>query len=249
MKHVKTHRPCADGKEEGVNFVSLKRSCVLAFVAMFLMLSVTTAVPVLAQSKGGPALTREKTGYALGVSIGRNMKNLGIDIDPDMIVRGIRDTVRGQLSMSDQEVKSTLDEYEKDLIKRLGDKNKREGEAFLKENQQRKSVVTLGSGLQYFVLREGKGPVPKMSDLVTIHYKARLVDGTEFESSYWNNKPAEIAVSKAIKGWTEALTKMPVGSIWRLYIPPDLAYGEVGAGMMIGPNAVIICDLELLAVS
>ncbi len=220
----------------------------MAYVVVFLALSVMTAVPVLAQSKDAPALTREKTGYALGVSIGRNMKNLGIDIDPDMIVRGIRDTVRGQPSMSDQEVKTILDEYEKDLVKRLGEKNRREGEAFLRENKQRKSVVTLGSGLQYFILREGKGPVPKMSDLVTIHYKARLVDGLEFESSYWKKKPAEIVVNKAIKGWAEALTKMPVGSIWRLYIPPELAYGEAGAGTMIGPNAVIICDIELLAV-
>jgi len=150
--------------------------------------------------------------------------------------------------MSDQEVKTTLDEYEKDLVKRLGEKNKREGAAFLKENQQRKSVVTLASGLQYFILREGKGPIPKMSDLVTIHYKARLIDGTEFESSYWNNRPAEVAVNKSIKGWAEALTKMPVGSIWRLYIPSELAYGEAGAGTMIGPNAVIVCDLELLGV-
>ncbi len=212
----------------------------MACVAVFLVLCVMTAVPVLAQGKGGPALTREKTGYALGVSIGRNMKNLGIDIDPDMIVRGIRDTVRGQPSMSDQEVKTTLDEYEKDLVKKLGEKNKREGEAFLKENRQRKSIVTLGSGLQYFILREGKGPVPKMSDIVTIHYKARLVDGVEFESTYWNNRPAEIAVNKiVIKGWAEALTKMPAGSTWRLYIPPELAFGETGAGTMVGPNAVI----------
>ncbi|OPX99295.1 MAG: Outer membrane protein MIP precursor [Syntrophorhabdus sp. PtaB.Bin047] len=231
-----------------MNSVSLRVSCTLAFVMMFLMLFAATAVPVLGQTKGGPALTREKTGYALGVSIGRNMKNLGVDIEPDMIVRGIRDTVRGQPSMSDQEVKTTLDEYEKDLVKRLGEKNKREGAAFLKENQQRKSVVTLASGLQYFILREGKGPIPKMSDLVTIHYKARLIDGTEFESSYWNNRPAEVAVNKSIKGWAEALTKMPVGSIWRLYIPSELAYGEAGAGTMIGPNAVIVCDLELLGV-
>ncbi|NLT23282.1 MAG: FKBP-type peptidyl-prolyl cis-trans isomerase [Syntrophorhabdus sp.] len=221
----------------------------MACVAVFLVLCFMTAVPVLAQGKGGPALTREKTGYALGVSIGRNMKNLGIDIDPDMIVRGIRDTVRGQPSMSDQEVKTTLDEYEKDLVRKLGEKNKREGEAFLKENRQRKSIVTLGSGLQYFILREGKGPIPKMSDIVTIHYKARLVDGVEFESTYWNNRPAEIAVNKiVIKGWAEALTKMPAGSTWRLYIPPELAFGETGAGTMVGPNAVIICDLELLSI-
>jgi len=232
-----------------VNSVSVRVSAGLLCIAVLLTLCVVSAVSVSAQGKDGPALTREKTGYALGVSIGRNMKSLGIDIDPDMIVRGIRDTLRGQPSMSDQDVKTTLDEYERDLVKRLGEKNKQEGEAFLQENRQRKSVVTLPSGLQYFILREGKGAVPKMSDIVTIHYKARLVDGMEFESTYWNNRPAEIAVNKVvIKGWTEALMKMPVGSTWRLYIPPALAFGEAGAGTMVGPNAVIICDLELLAV-
>jgi len=168
-----------------VNSFSVVKSCVLACVALFLAVFVATTVPVFAQGKSGPALSREKTGYALGVSIGRNMKNLGIDIDPDMIARGVRDTVRGQTVMSDQEVKTTLDEYERDVVKRLGEKNRREGDSFLSENRQRKSIVTLSSGLQYMVLREGKGPVPKPTDLVTIHYKARLIDGTEFESSYW----------------------------------------------------------------
>ncbi|MDD3845960.1 MAG: FKBP-type peptidyl-prolyl cis-trans isomerase [Syntrophorhabdaceae bacterium] len=231
-----------------MNLFSVRRRFVLVFIVVFLTIFVMMTVPVFAQSTSGPSLSREKAGYALGVSIGRNVKNLGIDIDPDMIVRGIRDTVRGQSTMSDQEVKTALDIYEKELVGKLSDKNKRDGEAFLGENKQRRSVVTLPSGLQYMVLREGKGPTPKMDDLVTIHYKARMIDGMEFESSYWNNKPADIAVNKAIKGWTEALTKMPVGSIWRLYIPSQLAYGEAGAGTMIGPNAVIICDLELLAV-
>lgn len=228
--------------------VSVRRSSGLLSVVVVLAIFVTTTVPVVAQSRSGLALTREKTGYALGVSIGRNIKGLGIDIDPDMIVRGIRDTVRGQPVMSDQEVKIALDDYEKDLVRRFGEKNKRDGDTFLQENKQRKSVVALPSGLQYVILREGKGSIPKMTDLVTIHYKARMIDGMEFESSYWKNTPAEIAVNKAIKGWTEALTQMPVGSIWRLYIPSELAYGDAGAGTMIGPNAVIICDLELLAV-
>ncbi|HBL24833.1 MAG TPA: hypothetical protein DDZ40_12065 [Deltaproteobacteria bacterium] len=236
------------GKEAHVNSFSVRKSCLWVVVGLFLMMTVVITEPVFAQGKGSPALSREKTGYALGVSIGRNMKNLGIDVDPDMVVRGIRDTVRGQPNMTDQEIKTALDDYEREIVKKLGDKNRREGEAFLKENRQRKSVVSLSSGLQYVVLREGKGAIPKMNDLVTLHYKARMVDGTEFESSYWNNKPAEIAVNKTIKGWTEALTKMPVGSIWRLYIPSELAYGDAGAGPMIGPNAVIVCDIELLAV-
>jgi FKBP-type peptidyl-prolyl cis-trans isomerase FklB len=234
-------------KEVYVNLFSVRKSCLWVVVGLFLMIAVVVAEPVCAQGKGSPALSREKTGYALGVSIGRNMKNLGIDVDPDMVVRGIRDMIRGQPTMTDQEIKTALDDYEREVVKKLSEKNRREGEAFLKENRQRKSVVSLSSGLQYVVLREGKGAIPKMNDLVTLHYKARMVDGTEFESSYWNNKPAEIAVNKTIKGWTEALTKMPVGSIWRLYIPSELAYGDAGAGPMIGPNAVIVCDIELLA--
>ena len=176
------------------------------------------------------------------------MKNLDLEIDPDMIVRGIRDAVRGQISMSDQDIKTALDNYDKEVMTKLGQKNKREGEAFLKENRQRKNIVTLPSGLQYWVLKEGNGKVPKMTDIVTFHYQARLLDGYEFENSRWKNRPAEVAVNKTIKGWAEALTKMPAGSTWRLYIPPELAYGEGGAGQIIGPNAVLICDIELISV-
>ncbi len=248
MKRLKFHPSRMNKKEICVNSFSVRKSCFLVLIALFFMMSAVTADTAFAQGKGGPALTREKTGYALGVTIGRNMKNLGIDIDPDMIVRGIRDTTRGQLTMTDQEIKTTLDNYEKEIVRKLSAKNKQEGEAFLKENKQRKSVVTLPSGLQYMILKEGKGPVPKADSLVSLHYKARMIDGVEFESSYWNNRPADIRVDKTIKGWIEALTKMPAGSIWRLYVPSELAYGEAGAGPMIGPNAVIICDLELLSV-
>ena len=193
-------------------------------------------------------MSREKIGYALGVGIGRNMKTLDLEIDPDMIVRGVRDAVRGQISMSDQDIKAALDNYDKEVMTRLGQKNRREGEAFLKENRQRKNIVTLPSGLQYWVLKEGNGKVPNMTDVITFHYQARLLDGYEFENSRWKNRPAEIAVNKTIKGWAEALTKMPAGSTWRLYVPPHLAYGEGGAGQIIGPNAVLICDIELISV-
>ncbi|MBP1749579.1 MAG: peptidylprolyl isomerase [Deltaproteobacteria bacterium] len=215
---------------------------------IFLLTVAGFVVPVFAQTKNAPVLSREKIGYALGVGIGRNMKNLDLDIDPDMIVRGIRDAVRGQIGMSDQDIKAALDNYDKDVMTKLGQKNRREGEAFLKENKQRKAIVTLPSGLQYWVLKEGTGKVPKMNDLVTLHYQARLLDGYEFENSHWKNKPAETVVNKTLKGWSEALTRMPAGSTWRLYIPSELAYGEGGAGQIIGPNAVLICDLELISV-
>ena len=229
--------------------VPLRRSFIIRLVALSLAAFVTgPAFPVLGQDRGAPQMTREKTGYALGVSIGRNMKELSIDIDPDMIVRGIRDVQIGKTVLSDQDIRIALDDYEKEVITKLGAKNKKEGDAFLNENKQRKSVVTLPSGLQYMVLKKGNGAVPKMNDMVTIHYRARTVDGVEFESSHWKNKPADIVVGNTIKGWTEALTQMSAGSIWRLYIPPELAYGKAGAGTVIGPNATIICDLELLSV-
>ncbi len=231
-----------------MNFISLTKSNVVRQVLILSLVFSMCAFPVFAQTKDGPVLGREKTGYALGVGIGRNIKNLGIDIDPDMIVRGIRDTVAGKASMSDQDVKTALDDYEKDVVTKLGAKNRREGEAFLRENKQRKVVHTLSSGLQYWIIKEGHGPVPRMNDIVTLHYRARLVDGYEFESSYWKNKPAEIAVNKTIKGWSEALTKMPTGSTWRLYIPSELAYGESGASQIIGPNAVLVCDIELISI-
>lgn len=231
-----------------MNLVSVMKSKSLLSSLIFFFIISGFAVPVFAQNKSGPVLAREKIGYALGAGIGRKAKNLDIDIDPDMLLRGYRDAIRGQIIMKDQDIKAALDSYEKEVITRLGKKNKTEGDRFLKENGQRKAVHTLPSGLQYWILKEGTGKVPKMNDVVTIHYQARLIDGYEFENSHWAKKPAEIPVSSTIKGWAEALIKMPTGSIWRLYIPPELAYGEASAGQAIGPNAVIICDIELISV-
>jgi len=236
-------------KEVHLSSIPFKRFSVMKLAALISVAFILcSAFPVSGQDRGTPQLTRDKTGYALGVSIGRNMKDLAIDIEPEMIVRGIRDVLKGKPTLSDQEIRTALDNYEKEVIKKLGAKNRQEGDAFLKENKSRKNVITLPSGLQYMVLKQGTGAVPKVNDMVAIHYRARTVDGVEFESSHWNNKPANIVIGNTIKGWTEALTKMPGGSIWRLYIPPELAYGESGAGTTIGPNATIICDLELLTV-
>jgi FKBP-type peptidyl-prolyl cis-trans isomerase FklB len=231
-----------------MNLVSVIRSRYFLSMIILLFVFAVFSVPALAQTKNSPVLGREKIGYALGAGIGRNAKNLDIDIDPDMLVRGFRDAARGQIVMSDQDIKAALDSYDKEVMTKLGQKNKREGDAFLKENGQRKSVHTLSSGLQYWILKEGNGRVPKATDIVKIHYQARLLDGYEFENSHWKNQPVDIPVNQTLKGWVEALTKMPAGSTWRLYIPPDLAYGEAGAGQIIGPNAVLICDIELISV-
>ena len=130
----------------------------------------------------------------------------------------------------------------------MGEKNKKTGAEFLAKNKKEKGVVTLASGLQYKVLTKGSGKVPKSSDTVETHYVGTLIDGQEFDSSRRRGKPATFPVSGVIKGWTEALQLMPAGSKWMLYIPSNLAYGERGAGGIIGPNATLIFEIELLSI-
>jgi FKBP-type peptidyl-prolyl cis-trans isomerase len=134
-------------------------------------------------------------------------------------------------------------------MKAQGDNNKKEGEAFLAKNKAKKGVKTLPSGLQYKVITEGKGKMPKASDTVTVQYKGTLIDGTEFDSSYKRGQPATFPVSGVIKGWTEALQLMKEGSKWELVIPSDLAYGDKGTqGGPIGSNAVLIFEVELVSI-
>jgi FKBP-type peptidyl-prolyl cis-trans isomerase FklB len=129
-----------------------------------------------------------------------------------------------------------------------GDKNKKAGEAFLAANKKKDGVVTLPSGLQYKILKAGNGAKPTASQTVSCNYRGTLIDGKEFDSSERNGKPAEFPVGQVIKGWVEALQLMPVGSKWQLFIPSDLAYGANGQGQIIGPNAVLIFDIELLSI-
>jgi FKBP-type peptidyl-prolyl cis-trans isomerase FklB len=130
-----------------------------------------------------------------------------------------------------------------------GDANKKEGDAFLAANKTKEGVVTLPSGLQYKILKEGNGPKPTASDSVVCNYKGTLINGTEFDSSYKRGEPATFPVTGVIKGWTEALQLMPVGSKWQLFIPPDLAYGPRGTpGGPIGPNATLIFEVELISI-
>jgi FKBP-type peptidyl-prolyl cis-trans isomerase FklB len=132
--------------------------------------------------------------------------------------------------------------------KELGEKNKKEGEAFLAENKKKEGVTTLPSGLQYKIMKEGDGQIPKSTDTVTVHYRGTLIDGTEFDSSYTRGQPATFPVKGVIAGFSEALQLMKVGSKWQLFIPSNLAYGERGAGDDIGPNASLIFDIELISI-
>lgn len=195
-------------------------------------------------------------GYAIGLNLGASLRRDAVAVDPQMVAQGIKDALSGaQPRMSDDQVRAVLTQLQTDVQTRRAEKaaqaaqaNKTEGAAFLKANGAKPGVVSLPSGLQYQILTPGAGPTPKLGDTVTCNYRGTLIDGTEFDSSYARGTPSSFPVSGVIKGWTEALQKMPVGSKWRLFVPADLAYGEKGAGASIGPNAALIFDVELLSI-
>lgn len=199
---------------------------------------------------------KDRLSYSMGVATGTQLKRQSVDVNSDMFAKGINDVVTGgKLMMSEQEVQETLMKFQQDLAakqaakqKELAEKNKKEGEAFLAENMKKEGVKTLPSGLQYKVIKEGTGRIPKDSDIVVTNYKGSLIDGTEFDSSYKRGQPATFPVKGVIKGWTEALQLMKEGSVWQLFVPADLAYGERGAGSVIGPNATLIFEVELLSI-
>lgn len=199
---------------------------------------------------------KDKESYAIGLDIGKNFKSQSIDIDPDVLVKGIKDVLSGNKPlMTDEEVQAVMTDFRKEMMdkqtartKEAGEKNKKEGEAFLAENKKKDGVVTLPSGLQYKIIKEGSGAKPKATDTVTVNYRGTLIDGTEFDSSYKRGQPASFKVTGVIQGWTEALQLMKTGSKWQLFVPPSLAYGERGAGRDITPNATLIFDVELISV-
>ncbi len=198
---------------------------------------------------------KDKISYSIGVDIGNNLKKQAIDVDADLLARGVKDSMAGgEPLLSAEEVRETLISLQNELrekgqerIRQATEKNKKEGEAFLTENKTKEGVVSLPSGLQYKVLQSGTGPSPKATDTVEANYRGTLIDGTEFDSSYKRGQAAVFPVNGVIAGWTEALQLMKVGDKWQLFIPPDLAYGERGAGP-IGPNATLIFDVELVSV-
>ena len=228
--------------------MKLQLIAVLGFVLLVSQVSAEEK-PVLKDQK-------DKVSYSIGMNIGNNLKKQAIDVNPDALVYGIKDALSGDKAlMTEQEVNETLTAFQKEMtakqaerLKELGEKNKKEGEAFLAENKKKEGVITLPSGLQYKVIKEGTGETPKLTDTVTTNYRGTLIDGTEFDSSYRREQPATFPVKGVIAGWTEALQLMKVGSKWQLFTPSNLAYGERGAGRDIGPNATLIFDVELLSI-
>jgi FKBP-type peptidyl-prolyl cis-trans isomerase FklB len=199
---------------------------------------------------------KDKVSYSIGMAMGKDFKKQLIDIDPDILAKGIKDALSGgKALLTDQEINETMTAFQKELmakqeelLKKVGEKNKAEGEAFLAENKKKEGVKTLASGLQYKVIKAGNGKKPTPSDTVTTHYRGTLIDGTEFDSSYRRGQPATFPVKGVISGWTEALQLMELGTKWQLFIPPNLAYGERGAGRNIGPNATLIFEIELISI-
>jgi FKBP-type peptidyl-prolyl cis-trans isomerase FkpA len=192
-----------------------------------------------------PAGDKDKMGYAVGVSIGKNLNALKDDIIPARVISGIKDQMAGKPKMDMDATRAALNA----LTAAQGEKNKAKGEAYLADNMKKPGVKVTASGLQYEVLTAGKGAKPHASSTVKVNYVGTLVDGTEFDSSYKRGQPASFPVNRVIKGWTEALQLMNVGSKYRLVIPSDLAYGPQGSPSGIGPNSTLIFEVELLAVT
>jgi FKBP-type peptidyl-prolyl cis-trans isomerase FklB len=209
-----------------------------------------------AQDKVVLKTDKDKVSYSIGLDIGTNFKRQSVDLDAKALAAGIADGLSGgKPLLAEDEVQKVLAEFRQQMgakaqqaAQQLAEKNQKEGEAFLAVNKKKKGVTTLASGLQYQVIKEGTGKIPKATDTVTTHYRGTLIDGTEFDSSYKRNEPASFPVNGVIKGWTEALQLMKVGSKWQLFIPASLAYGPQGAGQLIGPNATLIFEIELLSI-
>lgn len=205
-----------------------------------------------------PALRtdKDKASYALGLSVGKTLHNDGVDVDPNIVAQGLKDALAGgKTLLTDNEAKAAMSALQAEARKKLeekmqlaGETNKKEGEAFCATNKTKEGVVVLPSGLQYKILTAGTGPKPTAADSVVCNYKGTLINGKEFDASARHGGPATFPVSGVIKGWTEALQLMPVGSKWQLVIPADLAYGQRGAGGDIGPGATLVFEVELLSI-
>ena len=190
------------------------------------------------------------------MNMGESLHRAFVDVDPDLVARGLKDALSGEKTLlTDDQAKAAMTalqaevrKQQEDKMQAAGEANKQAGEGFLAANKSKEGVLTLPSGLQYKILTQGTGTKPTASDTVVCNYRGTLIDGTEFDSSYKRGQPTSFPVGQVIKGWTEALELMPVGSKWQLFVPSDLAYGSRGAGPTIGPNATLIFEVELLSI-
>jgi FKBP-type peptidyl-prolyl cis-trans isomerase len=219
----------------------MKFRLTLAFAVVIL------ASQVQAQDKGGRRgelkTLRDKASYSFGMTMGTRLKKQDVDIDVDLLIQGLRDAVgSGKVQLTEEQATEAMQTFEKAVTEKQAQENKR----FLTDNKKRSGVKTTDNGLQYKIVKQGKGPRPRVTDTVSVVYRGTFVNGEEFDSS--GGKPFSIGVGNVIEGWKEALQMMEVGSKWQLFVPADLAYGDQGYPPAIGPNATLIFDLDLLAI-
>ncbi len=217
-------------------------------------ISPNPAAPIKKVADPAPFKTmKEKNSYMLGVNLGKQLKQNDVEVDYDVYVRGLKDAESGKEVLNEEQFREAMMAFqqeirEKAMAKRKVDSEKarKAGEDFLAANKSKEGVITTASGLQYKIETKGTGKVPTVGDTVVCHYRGTLIDGTEFDSSYKRGQPAEFPVTGVIKGWTEALQLMPVGSKWKLFIPSGLAYGDNGSPPKIAGGATLLFDIELV---
>ena len=211
--------------------------------------------PATQTPAGTNVLSDEKArvSYAIGMSMGHNLQRQGVEVDANLVARGVNDVLSGPTLLTPEQAQEVLTAYQKKFVaqqqkirEEAAAKNKAEGAAFLATNKNNPGVITLPDGLQYKVITSGDGAIPTPNDVVTVNYRGTLIDGTEFDSSLKRGKPAQFPVGNVIHGWTEALLQMKVGSKWEIFVPSELAYGERGRPG-IPANSVLIFEVELLS--
>jgi FKBP-type peptidyl-prolyl cis-trans isomerase FkpA len=232
-------------------------SVLIAFISLTLFWFACTPPPAEEEPLKTELTTQEeKLSYVIGMDVGNNLKSRQMDLDLKIVFQAIEDSFEGsQPLLTPEEATLIKQEYSKRIreeraakMTAQGEENKREGETFLTENANKEGVVTTESGLQYMVITQGDGPKPKATEQVRVNYRGTLINGTEFDSSYKRGQPATFFLNRVVKGWTEGLQLMPMGSKYRFFISPELGYGERGAGPHIGPNATLIFEVELLEI-
>jgi FKBP-type peptidyl-prolyl cis-trans isomerase FklB len=225
----------------------------MKYVIFVLLIFVLVACQGAGDSKASLETGQDSLSYSVGIQMGQNLKLGRDEMNLDAFIQGIRDGMDDEENlMTDDLVRQKFVEFQQAMRtkfqenqQKLAEEGIAKGEAFLEENKNKEGVVTLPSGLQYKVIRPGSGPSPRATDQVVVHYRGKLLDGTQFDSSYDRGQPATFGVNQVIKGWTEALQLMNTGAQWELYIPSELAYGSRGAGQSIPPNSTLIFEVEL----
>jgi FKBP-type peptidyl-prolyl cis-trans isomerase FklB len=222
---------------------------------VFLLCVIFVTSQAWAEDKVELKTDKDKLSYSIGVSIGKNFKKDGTEVDLDLMIKGFKTGIAGEKPMiADKEIQQIMGSYQMELRKQIMAKNqlalqenRKKGDAFLAENKSKKGVVTTDSGIQYKIIKKGSGKKPIESDMVEVNYRGTLIDGKEFDATE-AGKPATLKISALIPGWKQALTMMPTGSKWQIVIPSALGYGERGVGNDIGPNEVLVFEVELLGI-